>query len=143
MVRNLPPTPLTLLLAISSMHPYLLMYPLLCTFTTTRGALPSLHLPYPLFSPHITSSFPLIISSLLVSQVVERQLVFDNLLGKFHPFIAYIVANEHGHYHDPLVRETALLALCRYMCVSNTLCEQVGHSPTPNILTTNTCDLPY
>lgn len=56
--------------------------------------------------------------------MVERQLVFDNLLGKFHPFIAYIVANEHGHYHDPLVRETALLALCRYMCVSNTLCEQ-------------------
>ena len=56
--------------------------------------------------------------------VVERQLVFDNLLGKFHPFIAYIVANEHGHYHDPLVRETALLALCRYMCVSNTICEQ-------------------
>ena len=73
----------------------------------------------------------------LYHMVVERQLVFDNLLGKFHPFIAYIVANEHGHYHDPLVRETALLALCRYMCVSNTLCEQVSHNDGHSVLLHN------
>lgn len=55
--------------------------------------------------------------------IVERQLVFDNLLGKFHPLIAYIVANEKGSFPDPIVRETALLALCRYMSVSNGMCE--------------------
>ena len=61
--------------------------------------------------------------------IVERELVFENLLGKFHPFIAFIVANEEkgkqgfGPYGAPIVRETALLALCRYMCVSNAMCE--------------------
>jgi non-SMC mitotic condensation complex subunit 1 len=61
--------------------------------------------------------------------IVERELVFENLLGKFHPFIAFIVANEEkgrqgfGPYGAPIIRETALLALCRYMCVSNAMCE--------------------
>lgn len=61
--------------------------------------------------------------------IVERELVFENLLGKFHPFIAFIVANEEkgrqgfGPYGAPIIRETALLALCRYMCVSSAMCE--------------------
>ena len=66
----------------------------------------------------------------IFNHVVERQLVFDNILGKFHPLIAFIVANEaggklggKGPFCAPIVRETALLALCRYMCVSNGLCE--------------------
>ena len=66
----------------------------------------------------------------IFNHVVERQLVFENLLGKFHPLIAFIVANEAGGknggtgpFSHPIVRETALLALCRYMCVSNGICE--------------------
>lgn len=66
----------------------------------------------------------------IFNYIVERQLVFDNILGKFHPLIAFIVANEtggrqsgKGPFAAPIVRETALLALCRYMCVSNGLCE--------------------
>jgi hypothetical protein len=35
----------------------------------------------------------------------------------------HIQANEKGSFPDPIVRETALLALCRYMSVSNGLCE--------------------
>jgi hypothetical protein len=54
---------------------------------------------------------------------VERQLVFENILGKFHPLIGYVVANETGLFTDPIIRETALLALCRYMSVSSKLCE--------------------
>ena len=75
----------------------------------------------------------------VVNHVIEREIVFNNLLGKFHPFIAYIVANENqksksvafggkkegvdGPFSARIVRETSLLALSRYMCVSNTLCE--------------------
>ena len=61
--------------------------------------------------------------------IVERELVFQNLLGKFHAFIAFIVANEEkgkqgfGPFGARIIRETALLALCRYMCVSNGMCE--------------------
>ena len=58
--------------------------------------------------------------------LVELELVSnpDNLLGSFHPFIAYIVANGENEYCDPLVREAAVLALCRYMSVSSVLCEE-------------------
>lgn len=58
--------------------------------------------------------------------VVEVELVAnpDNLLGTFHPFIAFVVANSGGEYSDPLVREAAILALCRYMSVSSVLCEE-------------------
>jgi condensin complex subunit 1 len=58
--------------------------------------------------------------------VVEVELVAnsDNLLGTFHPFIAYVVANSGNEYSNPLVREAAVLALCRYMSVSSVLCEE-------------------
>ena len=55
--------------------------------------------------------------------VIEKQLVSDNILGKFHPLIAFIVANENGTFSNALLRETALLALCRFMSVSSELCE--------------------
>ena len=54
--------------------------------------------------------------------------MFDNLLGRFHPLVAYVVANEKGQFSAPVVREAALLALCRYMAVSHALCEQVYYS---------------
>jgi condensin complex subunit 1 len=59
------------------------------------------------------------------NRVIEVDLVFneENILGKFHQLIAYIVANEKGQFSDPVVRENALLALCRYMTVSSRLCE--------------------
>jgi condensin complex subunit 1 len=48
----------------------------------------------------------------------------ENILGMFHPFIAYVVANESNRYSHALLRETSTLALCRYMSVSSQLCEQ-------------------
>jgi len=39
--------------------------------------------------------------------VTERQLVFDNLLGRFHPLVAYVVANEKGQFSAPVVREAS------------------------------------
>ena len=55
--------------------------------------------------------------------VIEKQLVCDNILGKFHPLIAFVVANEKGTFSNALLREAALLALCRFMSVSSELCE--------------------
>ena len=46
------------------------------------------------------------------------------MLSKFHPLVAYIVANEDDMFADVILRETALLALCRYMSVSYELCEK-------------------
>lgn len=43
--------------------------------------------------------------------ITERQLVFDSILGKFHPLIAYVIANESGSFSNILVRESATLGL--------------------------------
>jgi len=56
--------------------------------------------------------------------LTERELVMSNLLGKFHPIVAFVVANQVGTFSSPLLRESALLALCRIMSVSSILCEQ-------------------
>ena len=55
--------------------------------------------------------------------ITEQQIVYDNILGKFHPLIAFVVANEKASFSNPLLRESAVLALCRYMSVSSILCE--------------------
>ena len=64
------------------------------------------------------------IHEMTCNNIIETQLVLNNILGKFHPLIAYVVANENGSFSNPLLRETALLALCRFMSVSVSLCER-------------------
>ncbi len=59
----------------------------------------------------------------IYNHVTETQLVVENLLGKFHQLIAFIVANQSGHFSHSIVRETSVLALCRYMGVSCSMCE--------------------
>lgn len=58
------------------------------------------------------------------NNIIEKKIVQENLLGKFHPLVAYIVANENETFNDQMLRETALLALCRYMSVSAEICEK-------------------
>ncbi len=60
----------------------------------------------------------------IYQHVTEKELVVQNLLGRFHPFLAFIVANQNGKYSHRLVRETGVLALCRYMAVSCEICEK-------------------
>jgi condensin complex subunit 1 len=48
----------------------------------------------------------------------------ENILGKFHALTAFIVADATKLYSQPLLRETAILTLCRYMSVSSVLCEK-------------------
>ena len=59
----------------------------------------------------------------IYQHVIEKQLVCENILGKFHTLVAYVVANENKNFSSGLLRESALLALCRFMSVSSELCE--------------------
>ena len=47
-----------------------------------------------------------------------------NLLGLFHPLVVYVLANAKQQFNHALLRETSVLALCRFMSVSSVLCEQ-------------------
>ena len=55
--------------------------------------------------------------------ITEQHIVYDNVLSKFHPLIGFVVANEKAAFSNSLLRESAVLALCRYMSVSSILCE--------------------
>lgn len=60
------------------------------------------------------------------AHMTEFELAFngDNLFGKFHAFVAFIAANENGQFGSMLLRHTSTVALCRFMSISSTLCEQ-------------------
>ena len=56
----------------------------------------------------------------------EHAMVIDsnNLLGKFHPIVALVVANQGNNFSASVLRESAVLALCKFMSVSSVLCEK-------------------
>jgi condensin complex subunit 1 len=58
-----------------------------------------------------------------LSFICEQELVLRNLLGKFLPLVKYVAANDSQQFNHILVRETATLALCRYMSISSVTCE--------------------
>ena len=61
----------------------------------------------------------------LLNQIIEQDLVLKNLLSKFLPLLSYMAANEQLKFSHPLLRETSVLALCRYMCTSSVVCDQL------------------
>ncbi len=57
-------------------------------------------------------------------EICEVEIVKRNLLGLFGPLLGYIVVDTEKHFTHPLLQESALLALSKYMCVSSTFCEE-------------------
>jgi hypothetical protein len=41
------------------------------------------------------------------------KVVIDNILGKFHPIVAFIVANKSTAFNHPMLREVATSSLSR------------------------------
>eukprot|EP00741_Cyanophora_paradoxa_P018577 tig00021070_g17935.t1 len=55
-------------------------------------------------------------------EMTERQLLGDSLLGAFGPLVAR-VCEQPRRYSDPALKASAVLALCKLMCVSSEFCE--------------------
>ncbi|CAM9543865.1 unnamed protein product [Discosporangium mesarthrocarpum] len=53
-----------------------------------------------------------------LAELVNKEIVGRNLLGVFGPLLVRIVADEEGQYGHPLLRDSSVLALCKYMCIS-------------------------
>jgi chromate transport protein ChrA len=54
----------------------------------------------------------------LIQIITEKELVQKNLLGSFSPLILAICKNEGNKFQNHLVRSSAVIALCKFMCVS-------------------------
>ncbi|CBN77248.1 conserved unknown protein [Ectocarpus siliculosus] len=59
-----------------------------------------------------------------LTELVEKEIVGRNLLGAFGPLLVRLVADEGGCFGHPLVRESSVLALSKFMCISEAFCER-------------------
>ncbi|ETW09741.1 hypothetical protein, variant 1 [Aphanomyces invadans] len=56
--------------------------------------------------------------------LTQNDLVGRNLLGAYGPILIRLVANDDGTFDDELIKETATVALCKFMCISAEFCEK-------------------
>lgn len=54
-----------------------------------------------------------------IQNITQNEIVLKNLLGSFSPLIIAVCSNEKNRFNDHMVRSSAVLALCKYMCVSS------------------------
>lgn len=60
----------------------------------------------------------------MYNAIVETQIVFQNLLSRYSGLLAHVIIHPSQGFSHPLVRESAVFALCKYMAVSNDFCEK-------------------
>eukprot|EP00903_Cladosiphon_okamuranus_P005553 g5529.t1 len=59
-----------------------------------------------------------------LTELVEKEIVGRNLLGAFGPLLVRLVADENGRFGHPLLREASVLALSKFMCISEAFCDR-------------------
>ena len=59
-----------------------------------------------------------------MAEIAEKEIVGRGLLGVFGPLLVRVVANEGDKFNSEILRQTSTLALCKFMCVSSSFCEQ-------------------
>lgn len=58
-----------------------------------------------------------------IQHVIEKEVVSKNLLGAFSPMIIQICKNSEKKFNNHTLRATAIISLCKFMCVSSEFCE--------------------
>ncbi|GMH90581.1 hypothetical protein TL16_g11810 [Triparma laevis f. inornata] len=58
----------------------------------------------------------------MMADIAEKEIVGRGLLGVFGPIILRVVADESGEFNDNLLKQCAMLALCKFSCISNAFC---------------------
>eukprot|EP00536_Pseudo-nitzschia_multiseries_P014524 jgi/Psemu1/298752/fgenesh1_pm.719_\ len=59
-----------------------------------------------------------------VAEIAEKEIVGRGLLSVFGPLLVRVVANEGNRFNSEILRQTSTLALCKFMCVSSSFCEE-------------------
>jgi condensin complex subunit 1 len=62
-----------------------------------------------------------------VAEIAEKEIVGRGLLSVFGPLLVRVVGNEGNKFNSEILRQTSTLALCKFMCVSSSFCE--NHLP--------------
>ena len=59
-----------------------------------------------------------------ITDISENEILGRGLISVFGPLLARVVGNEGGKFDSEIIRQASTLALCKFMCVSSTFCEQ-------------------
>ena len=59
-----------------------------------------------------------------ISEISEKEIVGRGLIGLFGQLLVRVIDNEEGSFSSDLLRQSATLALCKFMCISNAFCEK-------------------
>jgi condensin complex subunit 1 len=62
-----------------------------------------------------------------VAEIAEKEIVGRGLISVFGQLLVRVVANEGGRFKSEVLMQTSTLALCKFMCVSSSYCE--NHLP--------------
>ena len=60
----------------------------------------------------------------MMDDIAEKEIVGRGLLGVFGPLIVRVVANESGAFSNELLQTCAVMALAKFMSISNAFCEK-------------------
>ena len=58
-----------------------------------------------------------------VADISDREILGRGLISKFSPLLFRVVGNEGGKFNSEILKQSATLALCKFMCISSTFCE--------------------
>lgn len=70
-----------------------------------------------------------------ISEISEKEIVGRGLLGLFGQILVRVIDNEDGLFSSDILRQSAALALCKFMCISSEFCEK--HLPLLFFTATN------
>lgn len=59
-----------------------------------------------------------------MTEIVENEILGRGLINAFAPLVVRVVSNEGGQYNSEVLMQSAMLALCKFMCVSSSFCEK-------------------
>jgi condensin complex subunit 1 len=57
------------------------------------------------------------------ADIAEKEILGRGLISKFTPLVVRVVANEGGKFQSEILRQSASLALSKFMCISLSFCE--------------------
>jgi condensin complex subunit 1 len=63
----------------------------------------------------------------ILQKIIDEDLLYKNILGKFTPFILNIVTNiftDNITEENKILYKTSIISLCKFMCVSKKFCEE-------------------
>ena len=59
-----------------------------------------------------------------VAEIAEKEIVGRGLINLYTPLVTQIVANEKGQFSSEILKQSAVLALCKFMSISKSFCER-------------------